>query len=151
MSLLPDTPSSEESHRTCFSLITKISRLVSLMDTPRSMSMKLCSWLRCVDNRVCVALSRAKHALYCIGNFSQLCSKSGLWQKIMTYVHSVKKVGDGVLLQCQKHPKYEQVFIDKHIFHCILLNECGFYLLQEIACEVRYALSDKWASTLFLL
>jgi len=65
-----------------------------------------------IDNRVCVALSRAKHALYCIGNFSQLCSKSGLWQKIMTYVHSVKKVGDGVLLQCQKHPKYEQVVKD---------------------------------------
>lgn len=62
-----------------------------------------------IDNRVCVVLSRAKHALYCIGNFSQLCSKSGLWHNIMTYVHREKMVGDGILLQCQQHPKYEQV------------------------------------------
>jgi len=65
-----------------------------------------------IDNRVCVALSRARHALYCIGNFSQLCSKSVLWEKILTYVHREKMVGDGILLQCQQHPKYEQMVKD---------------------------------------
>merc|ERR1719433_186082 len=47
-----------------------------------------------IDNRVCVALSRARHALYCIGNFVQLCEKSQLWRGIMKYVEQVKMCDD---------------------------------------------------------
>ena len=35
-----------------------------------------------IDNRVCVVLSRARHGLFCLGNFSQLCAKSVLWSKL---------------------------------------------------------------------
>jgi superfamily I DNA and/or RNA helicase len=75
-----------------------------------------------IDNRVCVALSRAKHDLYCIGNFSHLCSKSVLKKKILNYVHREKMVGDGILMQCQQHPKYEQVRLK------LFFNELLIYL-----------------------
>ena len=61
-----------------------------------------------IDNRVCVALSRARQALYCIGNFKQLCSKSHLWNRILTYVKRAGMLGDGLTLQCQKHPQYSK-------------------------------------------
>ena len=64
-----------------------------------------------IDNRVCVALSRAKHALYCIGNFVQLCEKSELWRNIMKYVDNVKMCDRGLKLECQNHPEYSQVMM----------------------------------------
>ena len=65
-----------------------------------------------IDNRVCVALSRARHALYCIGNFAQLCAKSQLWNRILTYVKNAGLLGDGIVLQCQQHPQYSQKVSD---------------------------------------
>ena len=56
-----------------------------------------------------MALSRAKHALYCIGNFVQLCEKSQLWRGIMKYVEQVKMCDDSLKLQCQNHPSYSEV------------------------------------------
>ena len=62
-----------------------------------------------IDNRVCVALSRARHALYCIGNFVQLLERSPLWRNIMNYVNKIKMCHTGLRLQCQVHPNYSQV------------------------------------------
>ena len=62
-----------------------------------------------IANRVCVMLSRAKHALYCIGNFVQLCEKSQLWRGIMGYVGQANMLGDGLKLECQIHPSYSEV------------------------------------------
>ena len=62
-----------------------------------------------IDNRVCVALSRAKHALYCNGNFTQLCQGSQLWRGIMKYVEQVGMRDVGLKLQCQNHPRYVKV------------------------------------------
>ena len=61
------------------------------------------------ENRVCVALSRARHALYCIGNFTQLCSKSEIWEKIMGYVHQNNMLGHNLSLYCQLHREYKEV------------------------------------------
>ena len=58
------------------------------------------------DNRVCVALSRARHGLFCLGNFSQLCAKSVLWSKLLSYVRRAGLLGTGLPLCCQLHPEY---------------------------------------------
>ena len=65
-----------------------------------------------IDNRVCVALSRARHGLYCVGNFAQLCNKSVLWSKILTYVQRDGMLGADLVLQCQKHPEYSEKVSD---------------------------------------
>ena len=61
-----------------------------------------------IDNRVCVALSRARHAFYCIGNLAQLCSKSVLWKQILAYVHKAGLLSTGLKLMCQQHPDYSK-------------------------------------------
>ncbi|CAG5123275.1 unnamed protein product [Candidula unifasciata] len=55
------------------------------------------------DNRVCVALSRAKMGLFVIGNFQQLALKSTLWRNI---VHTAKEdhvFGVGMKMVCRNH------------------------------------------------
>ena len=57
------------------------------------------------ENRVCVALSRARQGLYCIGNFTMLRSQVPLWDTIMSDMESKGKLGDGLVLYCSNHPE----------------------------------------------
>ena len=54
-----------------------------------------------VDNRVCVALSRARHALYCVGNISQLATQSTLWKNIAAYLVQEKMIDLGLPLKIE--------------------------------------------------
>ena len=56
-----------------------------------------------IQNRVCVALSRAKHGMYVIGNFTMLAANNELWQKICEDVKSRGRLGQAVELQCPNH------------------------------------------------
>ncbi|PIK53269.1 hypothetical protein BSL78_09843 [Apostichopus japonicus] len=58
-----------------------------------------------VSNRVCVALSRAKKGLYCIGNFSLMSQQSELWATIVTYLRSEGFIGPSLKLVCRNHPE----------------------------------------------
>ena len=106
------------------------------------------------DNRVCVALSRAKEGLFIIGNSQCLREggkRSGLWDKILDTFDS--KLGKTLSLQCQNHPIIEtkvsraedfksvkdggcQLPCDqfKPCGHKCLLN-CHPYSHNEIICE----------------
>lgn len=50
------------------------------------------------ENRVCVALSRAKHGLYCIGDIPLLANVSPLWSRISEVMTEKRKIGDGELI-----------------------------------------------------
>ena len=56
------------------------------------------------ENRVCVALSRAKAGLYCFGNFEMLRKNVPLWQAILSDVEREKCVGTTLQIHCQNHP-----------------------------------------------
>ncbi|XP_060089485.1 NFX1-type zinc finger-containing protein 1 [Heteronotia binoei] len=56
-----------------------------------------------IPNRVCVALSRAKKGLYCIGNMAML-SQVPLWSKILHTLREKGHIGRSLLLCCQNHP-----------------------------------------------
>ena len=61
-----------------------------------------------VDNRVCVALSRARDGFYLIGNANCLResskgTKSNLWSQIIDNFNG--NIGDSLALYCQKHPQ----------------------------------------------
>ena len=63
-----------------------------------------------IDNRVCVALSRARHALFCIGNFVQLGEQSVLWKNIANYLGRGNMIGNNMTLKSAcSHEKYEKV------------------------------------------
>ncbi|KAI9244164.1 AAA domain-containing protein, partial [Sporodiniella umbellata] len=62
-------------------------------------------------NRVCVALSRAKHGMYILGNANLLCDKSELWNEIVVNLEErpVKMIGTRLPLKCAKHEVITQI------------------------------------------
>ncbi|XP_074653872.1 NFX1-type zinc finger-containing protein 1-like [Tubulanus polymorphus] len=58
-----------------------------------------------IENRVCVALSRAKKGLYVIGNIDHLALHSELWSKIYNHVQKERICGPALELYCQVHPE----------------------------------------------
>ncbi|NXA73722.1 ZNFX1 protein, partial [Thryothorus ludovicianus] len=57
-----------------------------------------------ITNRICVALSRAKKGLYCIGNMRML-GKVPLWNKIIETLEKNGCIGRSLELCCQNHPE----------------------------------------------
>ncbi|XP_074461788.1 NFX1-type zinc finger-containing protein 1 isoform X2 [Larus michahellis] len=57
-----------------------------------------------ISNRICVALSRAKKGLYCIGNMRML-GKVPLWSKIIHTLREKGHIGRSLMLCCQNHPE----------------------------------------------
>lgn len=52
-----------------------------------------------VTNRVCVALSRARKGLYCIGNFKLFAEQSDLWKNIIQTLKQKEAIGSSLQLQ----------------------------------------------------
>ncbi|XP_061745463.1 NFX1-type zinc finger-containing protein 1 isoform X2 [Nerophis ophidion] len=57
-----------------------------------------------ISNRVCVALSRAKKGLYCIGN-SQMLGHVQLWKNTFQILKEKDQIGRALTLCCQNHPE----------------------------------------------
>ncbi|CAG0900160.1 unnamed protein product, partial [Darwinula stevensoni] len=55
------------------------------------------------ENRVCVALSRAKWGLYIVGNMDSLCSGSEIWKKMLEALEKQEAIGTELELQCSVH------------------------------------------------
>ncbi|XP_046589526.1 NFX1-type zinc finger-containing protein 1 isoform X1 [Neodiprion lecontei] len=56
------------------------------------------------ENRVCVALSRARAGLYIMGNMHNLTTNNHIWPKIKNVLENDNAIGDCLELQCQIHP-----------------------------------------------
>jgi superfamily I DNA and/or RNA helicase len=56
-----------------------------------------------IENRICVALSRAKHGFYMIGNMDNLQGKSKLWKGISRILDSDGQIGPDFGLRCDIH------------------------------------------------
>ncbi|KAG5867398.1 hypothetical protein JTB14_025229 [Gonioctena quinquepunctata] len=55
------------------------------------------------ENRVCVALSRARNGFYIMGNLTQLCDNSEIWPKIRDTLKKQDAIGPYLTLRCQVH------------------------------------------------
>ena len=55
------------------------------------------------ENRICVALSRAKCGLYCIGNFNLFEKSSEMWSSIVTDLKAKNLLGKSLQLYCNRH------------------------------------------------
>ncbi|XP_065646568.1 NFX1-type zinc finger-containing protein 1 isoform X4 [Hydra vulgaris] len=101
-----------------------------------------------IENRVCVALSRAKHGLYVIGNFQLLSENNLLWQKIINDVKNSGCYGDFLLLCCQNHPETKIAVRNEIDFEnapeggCQLM--CGFILQCGHVCDTFCHPYDKF-------
>ena len=68
-----------------------------------------------IDNRVCVALSRARNSLFVIGNLDMLSKgrnpnprsqDENIWARIMACTRPRKTLVEGIELACARHPNY---------------------------------------------
>ncbi|KAF4525633.1 hypothetical protein B566_EDAN001232, partial [Ephemera danica] len=55
------------------------------------------------ENRVCVALSRARQALYIVGNMELLSGASDIWKAVQASLLDIDSLGPALPLKCQVH------------------------------------------------
>ncbi|XP_074037100.1 NFX1-type zinc finger-containing protein 1-like [Leptinotarsa decemlineata] len=58
-----------------------------------------------IENRICVALSRAKEGLFIFGNMKQLCASSKIWRSIKETLKTQEAIGRSLPLKCYQHNK----------------------------------------------
>ncbi|XP_078608442.1 LOW QUALITY PROTEIN: NFX1-type zinc finger-containing protein 1-like [Branchiostoma floridae x Branchiostoma japonicum] len=94
-----------------------------------------------VENRVCVALSRAKKGFYAIGNLTMLAKSSKLWTKIIQELREQGSVGTNLKLSCQNHPDSEILATTDDDFKKApeggCMRPCGIRLPCGHVCERR--------------
>lgn len=84
---------------------------IVILSLVRSNSLGKIGFLK-TENRICVALSRAKMGFYIVGNFDHLARHSELWERIVTDMKSKACIGEGLTLYCQNHPQ-DNAFVAK--------------------------------------
>ncbi|CAL1285238.1 unnamed protein product [Larinioides sclopetarius] len=94
-----------------------------------------------ISNRVCVALSRARKGLYCIGNFGLLAEKSNLWKNIIKTLEDNQAIGPSLLLMCQNHPGTSRAVKNVDDFDLVpeggCTLQCEFRLLCGHQCSLK--------------
>ena len=93
-----------------------------------------------VDNRVCVAMSRAKIGLYVIGNFEMICKKSVLWNRIIRQAEKTGNVGRQLRLSCSRHNE-ETPITDLMDFSQVYQG------VQRFANELKWCMLNKLLKT----
>ncbi|KAF6089884.1 zinc finger NFX1-type containing 1 [Phyllostomus discolor] len=83
-----------------------------------------------ISNRICVALSRAKKGMYCIGNM-QMLAKVPLWSKIIHTLRENNQIGQTLRLCCQNHPNTYTVVSKASDFQRVPEGGCN------LPCEFR--------------
>ena len=98
------------------------------------------------SNRICVALSRARQGLYCIGNFKLLKSKCKLWQEICDDLETKNSIGQTLDLVCKRHHKVTSVRTSREfdITFGGCKMPCGERLVCGHACETPCHVSDQF-------
>ena len=70
------------------------------------------------ENRVCVALSRAKKGFYLIGNMGNLARSSKLWREVNKVLTSNRQIGSNFDLQCEVHHTLIKVLTLSALYKC---------------------------------
>ena len=78
---------------------------IILLSLVRSNPRDIIGFIR-AENRVCVALSRAKMGLYVIGNITMFARNSTIWRNVYRILEEQKNIGQYLELYCQNHKDY---------------------------------------------
>jgi AAA domain len=81
---------------------------IILLSLVRSNDRKQIGFLK-DENRICVAMSRAKQGFYAIGDFKMLTNYSERWSKIVARAKTMGIYGPFLRLSCQNHPNEAQI------------------------------------------
>lgn len=90
-----------------------------------------------ISNRICVALSRAKKGLFCIGNMKMLGTVR-LWSNILCTLQQRAQIGEKLMLCCQNHPDNRTLVSSANDFKKVpeggCSEKCDFRLKCGHAC-----------------
>ncbi|EED17574.1 DEAD box helicase involved in nonsense mediated decay, putative [Talaromyces stipitatus ATCC 10500] len=95
-----------------------------------------------IENRVCVALSRARRGFYMFGNAEHLASESPLWMKVISVIGSGNAtttcIARYIQLTCEKHGNKEFVEMPQDLVE--LTGGCSVPCTQTLDCGHTCAL-----------
>ncbi|THH13828.1 hypothetical protein EW146_g6431 [Bondarzewia mesenterica] len=91
------------------------------------------------SNRINVALSRAKHGLFILGNASNL-RQNETWGKILVEMEQREQIGHGFPIVCPRHPDQKQVITSPQQLSMVApqggcLHPCDFRLSCGHTCQ----------------
>jgi len=109
---------------------------VILLSLVRSNPKSIIGFLN-TSNRICVALSRAKHGMYIIGNGELLSRKNTIWNKIIDMFKKKGVYGETVTLLCQNHPKEATTVKEASDFKSIIDGGC------KAPCNIKLPCGHK--------
>ncbi|VVC39306.1 Hypothetical protein CINCED_3A008626 [Cinara cedri] len=104
---------------------------IVLLSLVRSNNINSVGFLK-TDNRVCVALSRARLGFFMTGDLNLLSRKSNLWKKIKKYLQYLNAIGPALLLKCQNHNNILGK-VSNHLDFCNL-NLCKLKCNSKLQC-----------------
>ena len=81
---------------------------IIILSLVRSNRKRIAGFLK-IENRICVALSRAKKGFYCFGNFDLLRNSCDTWESILQYMESIGKLESSLALCCHNHPEVKTI------------------------------------------
>lgn len=88
-----------------------------------------------IENRVCVALSRARDGLYILGNIELLSRNSNLWSSVNKVLQSSASVGWSLPLNCRRHPrKHKSIFQPNDLEQYMNSGGCQRICSYKLVC-----------------
>ncbi len=94
-----------------------------------------------IDNRVCVAFSRAQYGFYCIGNMNLMSRNSEKWESLLSEMKLKNKVGTALGLSCGIHPENDIIVTEPEDFKLRpdggCLKPCDFRLDCGHVCALK--------------
>ncbi|XP_001949970.2 NFX1-type zinc finger-containing protein 1 [Acyrthosiphon pisum] len=86
------------------------------------------------ENRICVALSRAKYGLYIMGNMDNLYNSGNLWKQIKETLVNQGSYGDELTLECAVHSGIMTKVAKSEDFNIIMEGGCSMLCKSLLLC-----------------
>ncbi|XP_050539011.1 NFX1-type zinc finger-containing protein 1-like [Daktulosphaira vitifoliae] len=106
---------------------------IILLSMVRSNEMGNVGFLK-IENRICVALSRAKSGLYIIGNMNNLYDSGELWKSIKAILIEQDSYGDELTLECAIHKGVYTKVSNCDDFNSIIEGGCSNLCRSLLTC-----------------
>ncbi|XP_054273692.1 NFX1-type zinc finger-containing protein 1-like [Macrosteles quadrilineatus] len=87
-----------------------------------------------IENRICVALSRARDGLYIVGNMNCLVANSDIWARIRNSLTVQQSYGPALFLRCQIHQEQKTMIQSAKDFSKVSEGGCSLLCGQPLAC-----------------
>ncbi|KAK3090292.1 hypothetical protein FSP39_010681 [Pinctada imbricata] len=106
---------------------------IILLSLVRSNKLNNIGFLK-IENRICVALSRARMGFYIIGNFGLLAKESNLWENMVYTMVQRQCAGPKLTLCCQNHPMEETIVSKEEDFMAVPNGGCKRMCNSRLSC-----------------